>query len=122
MSDQASFKGENFVHQKISGTDFTNLDLKFSSFSYCQFFSCNFSQAKFNSTLFRHCQFIDCCFSGVDFSDINLKTCSFSNTLINLATFQQIKNSLGHDLIKFDLIKSNLKIATSLNHYLIFVH
>lgn len=105
MNKISHFQGETFSYQKISGTDFTNIDLKFSSFNHCQFFSCNFTQAKFNSTLFTDCQFVDSCFSGIDFSTINLKKCLFKNTLINLVTFQQIKNNFSHELVKFNLNK-----------------
>lgn len=120
MNKISHFQGETFSHQKISGTDFTNIDLKFSSFNHCQFFSCNFSQANFNATLFSDSHFTDSCFSGVDFSALNLKKCIFTNTLINLATFQQIKNNFGHELIKFSLNKiifENCDLTESLFHF-----
>ena len=97
------YTGVDFEVKKFESIDFTDINLKFTSFTKCNFSGCNFTQAIFDSTSFSECNFSGCCFSGVDFSPIKISKCKFNDTLLNFSTFQKFKGGSKFELNTLDL-------------------
>ncbi|MFA6602204.1 MAG: pentapeptide repeat-containing protein [Candidatus Shapirobacteria bacterium] len=115
LTSLRNYQGEEIEKERLQSVNFSEVNLKFSSFSNCVLVSCNFTGAQLDQTLFTNCKFSGCCLSGVDFSEISIKKCRFIDTLLSYSTFQKFKAGSKYELVTTDL-SSNTFEGTDLSN------
>lgn len=108
---------ENFEDCEFLSCDFSKATFNSCNFNDCVFIGCNLSMAQLNESQLDHVRFIDCKLLGVDFSQCTdfLFSVDFKNCILNYVVFYQKNLSktsfTGCSILQADFTACNLTEA-----------
>ncbi len=96
-------KGQEVAEYQFVNCRFIGTNLRFSSFTNCEFRSCDLSSILSDMTSFENCRFPESKLNGLDFAEIQLKQCNFTAAVMKNCIVQQMKAGCKNEKKKFDL-------------------